>query len=111
MATNVARRVASNVSPKFTHDCDACKFLGRLNGEDLYFCPNGGDFVRRFGNEGHEYGSFGSEAPEGTPYAFAKALTKRMKTIAGRYNPCEYVTLKKPDSIPGALYREEKPLN
>jgi hypothetical protein len=57
-------------SPRFTHDCDVCIFLGRFKTSewcgkeeevDLYVCrPEKNEettLVARFGNEGHEYGS------------------------------------------------------
>lgn len=55
--------------PRFTHDCDGCKFLGNYNGQDLYFCGNGRPFptvIARFGNEGSQYQS-GLEIAKGFP--------------------------------------------
>ncbi len=66
----------ATVAPKFTHDCCKCKFLGRLNGEDLYVCESG-EFSRRFSSKDQDSGSLGTFAPPGTPYAFAKALSLR----------------------------------
>lgn len=77
----VAKLVRRNVTPVFTHDCEACKFLGRLNGEDLYVCPNDGSYVRRFGNEPSDNGSLGNWTPEGSPYALARELHARRNTI------------------------------
>ncbi len=86
---NIARPVSpAHIAPLFAHDCDRCRFVGRLDGQDLYVCSNG-EYARRFGNEGHEYGSLGDMAPEGTPYAFIKALVQRglppreYKTVGG----------------------------
>jgi hypothetical protein len=48
----------------FTHDCDKCIFLGHMTlvtptvGKceyDLYWCPESGSVVSRFGNEGGDY--------------------------------------------------------
>lgn len=42
-------------SPKFDHDCTACKFHGHFYGHDVYTC--GDTVLARFGNEGSEYAS------------------------------------------------------
>jgi len=76
MATKTARLVARNAHPVFTHDCEACRFVGRLDAEDLYVCSNG-DFLRRFGSEPHENGSLGTLAPEGSPYSLILAIVTR----------------------------------
>ena len=41
--------------PKFTHDCEACTFLGPYQGYDLYVCDT--SVIARFGNDGPEYSS------------------------------------------------------
>lgn len=69
--------VSRNVKPSHAHDCAACRFLGSLDGEDLYRCANDGSFVRRFGGEDHENGSLGDLAPQGTPYALAAEILRR----------------------------------
>jgi len=71
---STASIASRNVSPTFQHDCDCCRFLGSLDGADLYVCKDG--YVRRFGNDGPEYGSLGNLAPAGTPYALAAKLVK-----------------------------------
>ena len=78
-----AHVVSSNPAvPHFAHDCEACKFLARLNGEDLYYCPQDDTFVRRFGDRDSENGSmqadlaWGGYIP-GTPYAFASLVQAR----------------------------------
>lgn len=53
------------MSPKYTHDCDKCVFLGTFNGEgfkeeeqDLYFCSEiYPTVITRYGNDGPEYTS------------------------------------------------------
>ena len=70
-----AKMVHGYAEPKFEHDCDQCRFLGRLDGEDLYVCQGG--YTRRFGDEPHANGSLGELTPPGTPYAFAAALQER----------------------------------
>ena len=78
-------RIAKLVSkavilPVFEHDCEDCKFLGRVIGSglrhDLYVCKNG-EYSARFGSVGHQYGSLGEFAPEGSPYALARKLNER----------------------------------
>jgi hypothetical protein len=54
-----------NMTPRYTHDCKACVFLGRNDNFDTYWCPAeafsketmGGSVVARYGNEGAEYAS------------------------------------------------------
>ena len=45
--------------PRFTHDCDGCRFLGQFERFDLYFCQkcDGGSVIARYGDEGDEYAS------------------------------------------------------
>lgn len=47
------------MTPKFTHDCDRCTFLGTHLGYDVYRCAQctGPTMVARYGNEGSEYTS------------------------------------------------------
>lgn len=47
-------------SPKHTHDCLTCVFLGTHDRHDLYRCGKGplGSYVARYGNDSHEYVSF-----------------------------------------------------
>ena len=54
----------NNTTPKFTHDCDKCKFLGsgKYQGADadFYTCPTfegRRTFIARYGDEGPEYSS------------------------------------------------------
>lgn len=84
----VAKLVRRAVRPVHTHDCAQCRFLGRLNGEDLYHCPNDGSFIRRFGSEGGQYGSLGSMTPPGSPYALAAVLLQRR--LGGQIPANEY---------------------
>lgn len=88
MSTAKAKIVSRNVAPTFTHDCDACRFLGSLDGVDLYHCPNGafvmyGDLVRRFSSEPSDYGSIPAVIAgqchngDGSPYSLALVLALR----------------------------------
>lgn len=50
------------IAPKFKHDCDKCRFLGRLKGQDAYVCRSSIDadedsFILRYGDEGWAYSS------------------------------------------------------
>jgi hypothetical protein len=48
------------MTPKFSHDCDKCTYLGDYNEMDLYHCDQGGVYatvIARFGNEGPDYSS------------------------------------------------------
>ena len=56
--------------PKYVHDCDECFFLGNYEWNncewDLYTCVktmlfDGRTFIARFGNEGEDYISGGSD--------------------------------------------------
>lgn len=74
----VAKLVSrSLVRPVFTHDCGACRFLGRLDGHDLYFCPTHGEYSARYGNEPHQYSSLGDFTPPGSPVSLARQLNER----------------------------------
>jgi len=79
----IAKLVARNVQPIHDHDCACCRFIGRLDGEDLYHCRSGSVIARR-GSDGPEYrclpfdvmpavGSF----PAGTVYAFIAVIIAR----------------------------------
>jgi len=45
--------------PRYTHDCDSCKFLGEHKQFDLYFCArcDGGSVIARYGDNGPDYAS------------------------------------------------------
>ena len=46
--------------PAFTHDCDACTFLGTYDEADLYHCGQGGRIptvIARYSSEGPDYAS------------------------------------------------------
>jgi len=46
------------MTPRFTHDCDGCKFLGQDEAHDFYFCPSSmPTVIARYGNDGPEYTS------------------------------------------------------
>ena len=84
MQTKMAQLVsASPIVPHFVHDCDKCQYLGRLNGEDLYYCPQDETFVRRFGDRDSDNGAMPVDvilttpAFTGTPYSFANVLHTR----------------------------------
>lgn len=44
-------------APRYTHDCDACKYLGVYLDYDLYYCGGDPTVVARYGDEGSEYTS------------------------------------------------------
>lgn len=45
--------------PRYTHDCDLCRFLGTFNEFDLYTCTKSGyrTFIARHGDDGPAYTS------------------------------------------------------
>lgn len=47
------------MAPRYKHDCDACRYAGNWEGQDLYYCPNcdGGTVVLRYGDDGPDYAS------------------------------------------------------
>lgn len=47
------------MKPRYTHNCDSCRFLGKYEEFDLYFCPrcDGGTCLARYGNEQDSYRS------------------------------------------------------
>lgn len=57
-------------TPRFTHDCDGCRWLGRFEQVDLWWCPspsskNLDSVIGRYGDASHEY------AASHPPAAFA----------------------------------------
>lgn len=72
----IAKLVIRNITPRFQHDCQSCRFIGNINGRDLWVCSNG-EFSSRYGSNGAEYGSLGGFTPEGSDYALAAAIVKR----------------------------------
>lgn len=75
----VAKLQSRNVRPVHKHDCACCRFLGRLNGEDLYYCIRHGEYIRRFGSREPDYGSLGDFTPPGSPYALAAKLWEKVR--------------------------------
>lgn len=78
----VAKFVRFASAPRFSHDCNKCRFLGTLEHQDLYVCEEGGSktYTRRYGNEDHENGSLPAEAVSllatGDCYKLAEKLDK-----------------------------------
>jgi hypothetical protein len=66
--------------PRWTHDCTACRYIGRLLEYDLYVCPQQAvgwpTIVARYGNDGAEYTS-GSTISLGGPHS---AITLRLES-------------------------------
>ncbi len=50
-------RQAEIEAPRFTHDCDVCKYLGRYEEYDLYFCKREPTVIGRFSSTGRDYTS------------------------------------------------------
>jgi hypothetical protein len=43
---------------QFKHDCDLCRFIGRYDKYDFYWCKSKeciGSVIARYGDNGHEY--------------------------------------------------------
>lgn len=47
---------------RYAHDCEECRFIGKLRKYDVYVCPQGGHptIIARYGDEGHNYMSSAS---------------------------------------------------
>jgi hypothetical protein len=103
---STAQLIGKNVSPAFHHDCTGCKFLGQIDGQDLYVCHEYGkpNYLRRFGDEGPDYGSIGDIAPPGTEYSLAAILATR--AMKRGYVPCAYQTKKQPTPAPRLTRRQ-----
>jgi hypothetical protein len=45
--------------PRYTHDCDACQFVGHVDRYDVHFCKrcDGGTIIMRYGSDGPQYAS------------------------------------------------------
>lgn len=49
-------------TPRYTHDCARCRFMGQVAKYDLYYCPGhqaGSSGIARFGSEPSQYASLG----------------------------------------------------
>lgn len=47
---------ASKLEPsRYEHDCNSCKYLGRHEEYDLYFCSNEPTVVARYSDHGPDY--------------------------------------------------------
>lgn len=46
-------RIDIRNTPKYTHDCTACVFVGGLGQWDIYVCPHS-SIIGRYGNDPHE---------------------------------------------------------
>lgn len=65
------------LAPKFTHDCLACTFLGRLDGQDAYACTDS-TLILRDGNDGPEYRSMDMDLLQVLPSNNVFHTVKRM---------------------------------
>jgi len=67
------------ISPKFTHDCDHCTFLGRLGGQDAYVCSEGTEtLILRHSDDDPDYRSFSAEYIHLLPPTDDFHIVKRM---------------------------------
>jgi hypothetical protein len=72
-----AINIPAKDEPHWTHDCQACVYLGRdrYYGNDLYWCGQGDSghstVIARYGNAGPEYQSGIANASENQPLALA----------------------------------------
>ena len=71
------------MSPKYTHNCERCRFLGQVEEEgkivDLYWCPSATDLhldslIARFSDEGPDYASYHPPDAFAYPEQAAKQL-------------------------------------
>lgn len=98
MGKRLARLVRRQVSPVFRHDSESCVFLGRLDGQDLYFYPPAGTLLGRFGNEPHEHRILGESSPEGSPYSLARELMRR-KVYGNEYRSMPLLELHEDEDL------------
>jgi hypothetical protein len=87
--------------PKFTHDCEACTYLGHKDDHDLYVCQSEETkrftYIARYGNDGDAYTSLPAtilkSIPRDSSYILFKALrchqVALQNEIALRYGPEE----------------------
>lgn len=70
-------------APVFTHDCDVCRFLGHVEGCDLYVC--GGEnpmlltVLARFGSFGPDYSSAPVDVIKSSLDAPASSMRKLLR--------------------------------
>lgn len=74
----MATVAATHVRPVFVNNCAECKFLGRVNDQDMYYCATRGEYICRFGDAEGDYGSaYLDLAPSGTYFALAAEIVRR----------------------------------
>lgn len=84
----IAKFVSFVSAPRFQHDCNKCRFLGILNGDDLYTCEGvgGKTYILRHGHEDSNNSAMEEHAipyfPEGHPYRLAVKLAELGKPPA-----------------------------
>jgi len=49
----------TQLTSKFTHDCDHCRFLGHADGVDHYHCTNHAELVQRRSSDDIDYSAVG----------------------------------------------------
>ncbi len=52
LADSAIHTTVTKVDSRHEHDCESCLFMGCHNEYDLYFCPEPGDLIARYGEHG-----------------------------------------------------------
>jgi len=84
-------------TPRYSHDCSDCVFLGQFNKYDLYFCPREPTIIARYSSEGSEYTSgiiFGimrDEVRPGEGHPLRECLVRALMIPDHRHVINEYV--------------------
>ena len=70
------------VAPRYSHDCDCCRFVGFDGDADVYM--HGETVIRRFSSDGPDYASFPMGIAKQVPaYANAVALCVAYQPLEG----------------------------
>lgn len=68
-------------APRFTHNCDHCRWLGRFEQVDLWWCPNPvvenlDSVIARYGSAPHEYAASHPPAAFADPEGYLRIVER-----------------------------------
>jgi hypothetical protein len=76
------------VAPRFTHDCDKCRFVGGTDGGDWYICGDvhfgDGEYIRRYGNDGPDYSAGSGLVAMSWRFEEGRELYRAFRSNGGR---------------------------
>lgn len=71
------------ILPRYSHDCERCRFVGHAGDADCYVCEGEDAVVRRYSDEPADYSSFPIAIARRIPeYASVLAMAAAMPIVA-----------------------------